>query len=95
MLCSLRTITNCVLMVCANQIKFHPLGYTSFAIVTVKNGCCVSAHLLGSFFSCLTHFFAVPGKSGEVMSQNHGAIASATASKSDRQSPKVTDSHQK
>ena len=31
--------------------EFWNVGYTSFPIVTVKNGCCVSAHLLGPFFS--------------------------------------------
>jgi len=46
----------CLWCVLTNQIKFHPskerwnLGYTFFPIVMVKNGCCVSAHLLGPFF---------------------------------------------
>ena len=55
--CSLRDVRNCTLskrLRCAlpNQVKLHPnnerlrLGYASFTLATVENGCCVCTRVV-------------------------------------------------
>jgi len=55
--CSLRDVRNCTLSrrprhALPNQVKLHPsnkrlrLGYASFTLATVENGCCVSARVV-------------------------------------------------
>jgi len=55
--CSLRDVRNCTLSkrprhALPNQVKLHPsnkcpcLGYASFTMARVENGCCASAHVV-------------------------------------------------
>jgi len=55
--CSLRDVRNCTLSrrprrALPNQVRLHPsnehprLGYASFTLATVENGCCASARVV-------------------------------------------------